>query len=318
MTLGGFKRWLPHLVALLLVGFGAWYVISHRDDFAILGRLDLRDLLWVALAFMVCCIIGGFQFNLFLRRYGVRLPWYRWLGLYLLMSVGNIVSPLRGGTGICAVYLKAEHGFDFKRFGMLLLGSHILSALVNASVAIVGLTAVVITEHWVSVPLYVASGAVLLVCLATFLVPRLPESPRWGWTYVVRAVNGWKALFADRSLLWKVLLAALLQTLAQTAMHLLVYRSLGVIVPPVVMLTVVSLSIIAAMISLTPGSLGPYDAALVALPTVYGLTLQQTASALIVFRGTAFVTAFVLAGLFWIAIGRHRPPATEDAAGPMA
>ena len=321
MTLGRLKPWIPHFVALVMVALGAWYVVGHRDDFARLGRVDPAQLALVALAFTASCAVGGYLLNLFLRRYGVRLPWYRWFGLYVFMTVGNFVTPVRGGTGLCAAYLKSEHGLNLRRFGMVLLGTYVLSAMMNATLALAGVGLVYLRQGWADPTILIVSASILLVCAATFFMPNLRESERPVWKYVVRLVNGWHELFHDRSLLWKALLLTLAQTLVQTGMHLLVYRSLDIAISPeaavgfAVMMTIVALSIIAAMMSVTPGSLGPYDAALVAVPTVFGLTVQQTASALIVFRGTTFVTAFFLAGVFWLVIRLARKPAPPDAVG---
>jgi len=71
------RPWLSVAVGVLVVGLGAWYLVSHWDDFAVLGRLDALSLLGIVGTVMVYLALGGFLLNTFLRRYSLVLPWYR-------------------------------------------------------------------------------------------------------------------------------------------------------------------------------------------------------------------------------------------------
>jgi uncharacterized membrane protein YbhN (UPF0104 family) len=310
MKFARLKPWIPHLVALALVALGAWYVVRNADDFAVLGRLSPARVALIALVFAAGCAVGGFQLNLFLRRYGVALPWYRWLGLYFAMSVGNIVTPLRGGTGMAALYLKTVHGFALARFAAVLVGTYVGAALVNAVLALAGMALCRQATGWFSPAPVVLAAAVLTGCVAALLVPNLRPSEAWPWRWVVRAVNGWHELFGQRSLLWKVLLTTLGQAAAQTIGFVLIYDALD-LAPSggaAAVLTIVSMSTIASMISITPASLGPFDAVLLALPLAFGLTVEQTAPTLVVFRGISLATSFLLAGVFAPALRSPRAP----------
>lgn len=307
MTLAKIKPWMPHLVALLFVGLGLWYALANPKDFERIRNVRLASLLQVAAALVASCFVGGALMNLFLRYFGITLPWYRWLGLFVIMAAGNIVTPLRGGTGFFAAYLKTQHGLSLKRFGLMLVGTSVLSALVNSALALVGLAIMWRTENWVNVPLVMVASAVLAVCIATLFLPDPKPSERRIWKHVVRALNGWHALVNHRGLLWRALLLSIGQTLSQMLGMWLVYRGLGTNVPPEAMLWIMSLSIMTSIIALTPASLGPYDAALGGLAALYGLTKEQWLAAGAVYRAMSFVTIFALAGLFWLLMRLDKP-----------
>jgi uncharacterized membrane protein YbhN (UPF0104 family) len=309
MSLAKIKPWMPHLVALLFVGLGLWYALAHQEDFEVLGDVSLSSLLQVAGTMVASCFLGGWLVNLFLRRFGVRLPWYRWLGLFFVMAAGNIVTPLRGGTGLFAAYLKTEHALPLRRFALMLVGTSMLSALVNSALALVGMGITWWTKDWVNVPLVIVASTILATCISTFFLPNPKPSERRVWKHVVRVLNGWHALLADRGLLWRVLLLSVGQTLTQILGMWFVYRSLGADVTPEALLTIMSLSVMASIVALTPASLGPYDAALLGLPALYGLTAAHRASALVVYRGMSFVTIFALAGVFWLLMRLGTPKA---------
>ena len=315
MRLSKIKPWISVIVVLILVGLGALYIFRHLEDFAILRRVGVVSLFPVLAFAVLALFVGGFQLNLFLRGYGVALPWYRWFGIYMMMTIGNTVTPVRGGTGMCAVYLKSVHGLNYGRFAMVLLGTYVLSALVNSALSLVGIGAAYVTQGWFSMSLVIVSVVILLGCVATFFIPNLGESDRWGWKYVVRMINGWHELVHDRSLLWRVALVTFALNMAQAGCYVFVYRALGIRVHPFAVVTIVSLGTIGALVSLTPASLGFYDAAIIAVPTVFGLTVAEAASALVVFRAVWLVATFGLGAIFCLAV---RVPTEEGCDQPKA
>lgn len=302
------KSWISLAVVLIFVGLGALYIFRHTENFAILGRVGVLNLLPVLAGVILSWVVGAYLLNLFLRRYDVALPWYRWFGLYMMITIGNTVTPIRGGTGMCAVYLKSVHGLNFGRFAMILLGTYVLSALVNSVLSLLGIGVVYRAQGWFSLPLVVLSFLILAACVATFFIPNLTESERWGWKYVVRMINGWHELFRDRSLLWRATVLTFAQSFVQTGCYVFAYRALGLDMHPFAVLTIVALAIVGSMVSLTPASLGCYDAAAIAVPTVFGLTVAEAASALLLFRGIWIVAALGLSAIFSFAM---RPVAEQ-------
>jgi len=316
MRWGRLRPWISVAVGMLVVGLGAWYVVSHWEDFTVLGRLDPLSLLGIVGTVIVYLVLGGVLLNTFLRRYSLVLPWYRWLGLYVTMSVGNILAPLRGGTGMGAAYLRLAHGMKVSRFALVLLGTSVAAALVNAVLAMVGMGLSYARSGWFNLPAVIAAGLVLAAGGVTLIIPNPAPSQRWGWKVVVKALNGWNALIQDRRLLAKVLLITLALNLVHAGTFLLIYRALGLAVGPEVVLTIVSLGTVASMVALTPASLGPYDAVLIALPTTFGLTVSEALAALLVFRGAMLATTLALAGPLSFTVwspGSSGPPSSPDA-----
>jgi len=315
MRVARIKPWISVAVAVVLVGLGCWYVAGHWEDFAILRRLGPLSLFGIVGTTAVCLVLGGYLLNTFLRRYGVALPWYRWLGLYVTMSVGNIVTPLRGGTGMGAAYLKLAHGVTLSRFGLVLLGASVAAALVNAVLALIGIGLSYASSGWFNPAAAGAAVAVLAAGLVALVAPNPSPSERWGWKYVAKALNGWHELIQDRRLLAKVLVITLALNLVHVGTCWLIYRALDLAVGPEAVLTIVSLSTIASIVALTPASLGPYDAVVIALPTTFGLTVSEAMAALLVVRGATLATTLALAGLFAFTLrapGPCEPPPPQD------
>ncbi len=302
MNVPAIKRWVSLGLGVAILGAAVTYIATHWEDFSSLRRLNAPRLLAILAALVLSYLVGGYQLNLLLRRYGVALRWYRWFGLYMTMTVGNYVTPVRGGTGVGAVYLKTRHGLNFKSFGMVLIGSSVLSALVNAVLALAGMGVMHHAGRQVSWILPAVSCAVLSACVVSFLLPRLGESRKPVWNFVVRAVNGWHQLFENRSLLWRMLTVTFVQSLTQMLLYVLIYRALGVQVHPAAVLTIASLGIVGSLLSVTPGSLGPYDATVMGVTMAFGISAADAAAAVVVYRCASLPAALVLAGAFSFAL----------------
>jgi len=319
------RRHLSTLIVVVTLGALVYFIAAHREDFKVLYELDVVALLKIFAAVVLCWVVGGYQLKVFLGHHGVHLPCQRCFGLYVVMSMINIVTPVRGGTGIAAVYLKHHYGLAFRRFALVAVGTYVLAAAVNSVLALVGLAWSHVAYGVFSVPAAVGAGIILAVSVGFFFVPNLRESDRWGWNHVVQLVNGWHRLVKDRRLLVKLLSISCVQSFAQALAYLLTFDGLEMTLTWPAALTIVSMSIIASLVSLTPASLGPYDAALVAGPTIFGITISQAMAALLVFRGVSLVGATVLAGPFWFLIrepagGKPSPDqsSSEPTPGPSA
>lgn len=312
MNRGQVKRWGPHIVAGCVLALGVWYGLANPEILQSLLQMDALHLALAGAALLVSFYLGGLQLGLFLRHYGLHAPWRRSVGLYILMGAGNLVTPMRGGSGVLAVYLKTQLGLNYARFGLILMGTYALAGLVNGALAAVGVGLTWWLQGWVSVPLLVISVGLVAAILLTLVVPRLPHTERRPWSYLVRFSNAWHELFRDRSFLLKILVVTLLQTLVQVVGYMFIYRGLGLEVSPAAMLTIVALGTVAAMVPLLPASLGTYDAAMIGLLAAYGLSVGEASPGLVVFRGLSFVLLFGLAAVFWPLL---RPAVKKAAAG---
>lgn len=131
--------WGPSLLAPIIVAvfFAAcgYYVVTHWRDFAFVAEISFPETAAAGLLILVSFVINAFQLNLFLRKFGVRLGFLELIALTMSMLLGNLIMPLRGGTGGLALYLKRAHGLDFQAFAAIYGGTALLTGLINAGLA---------------------------------------------------------------------------------------------------------------------------------------------------------------------------------------
>ncbi|MBI5571683.1 MAG: UPF0104 family protein [Desulfomonile tiedjei] len=303
------------IIAAFLILCGH-YVVTNRADFAFLATVSLPELAAAGLFILVSYTINACQLSVFLRYFGIRLGFVEIMAVTGGMLLGNMVIPMRGGTGGLAIYLKKVHHLDFSAFATIYGGTALLVALINTGLAGVGLILLGCIHGFVNSSLAFIVGAIFcgLLYLSVF-----PPPVKWNGTgfvgMILDAINAWHVLVRNRRLLMLQLVTTVGMALATMAAFYMVYLSLGAHFPLSAVLISSSMGIITNIVPLTPGSLGIFDAVVIQIPQVFGLDLARSIAGALVFRVLTFSWALALGmpGVIYVMRGR-RGEKTEDVA----
>ncbi len=279
------------------------YVWSHRTEFAFLPAVSLPDLVAAALLTLLSFVVNAYQLSLFLGKFRVTAKPVELMGLTMAMILGNLVLPLRGGTGGMAVYLKRVHQLDFHLFATIYGGSAILVALINCGLALAGLVALRVWYGFSHTPLSVLVSVTFLCCLLLCLYAPSVRGRGAGIAgFVLGAVRSWHELTRDRRLLAYLAASHLGLAFLLAVSFSLIYRALGQPLSWGAVLVTSSLGSIAALVPITPGSFGVFDAVVIQIPQLFGLDPPRALTAALVFRAICMVwaSALGLPGLWWL------------------
>lgn len=290
------------IVALFFVLCG-WYVYAHRQDFHFLFGVSFWEMALSALLILIAFLISAYQSGLFLESFGLSLGFVELTAVTMGMCLGNLILPMRGGTGGLAIYLKKVHGLNFREFAVMYGGTALLIALINAGLALIGL----IVLYWsagffhTALSLFVAALFAVSLYLSIF-----PPPARWKGSgfrgAVARSIHSWHSLTRNRRVLAKLAVSFLLVAVALTGSFYFIYRSLGAPLSALAVLITSSLGNIANLFAITPGSLGIFDAVVIEIPQSFGLDPARSIAAALVFRLLSFLCAAALGipGLVWL------------------
>lgn len=287
-TLGGY------CVVLAFVVLCGWYVVAHRGDFAFIAAVSLVELAVAGLFVLASYLIIAYQYHLFLRHFGLSPGLVELVAMTAGMLLGNLILPMRGGSGGLAVYLKRKHDLDFQAFAAIYGGTALLAALVNTGLALVGLFVLWSVHGFVQVPLAAFVLAVFGSCLYLGLFP--PEiGPRRGIVgRVLEAAHSWHALTQNRGLLMELACSFLVLALVLWFSFYFIYRAIGMQVSLSAVLITSSLGGIANLVPITPGSLGIFDAVVIQVPQLFGVDPARSIAGALVFRALSFFWGLVL------------------------
>lgn len=282
-------------LAVAFVVACACYVYFHFNDFYSVFEASKFELALASL-FILCSFLATcYQLDLFLKRFNLVLGKLELLAITHAMMLGNLVIPMRGGSGALALYLKKVHCLDFTAFAVIYGGTAILVALMSSFFALIALVSLWILHGYNQ---FVLIGPVfVLFVLCLYLTVRAPSfGPRKNFLMdrIVHVANSWKIIISDTRLVFCLSIAIALMSLALIGSFFHIYRAIGS--PLTLEATVITSSIgsIVNLAPLTPGSLGVFDVAIIEIQRIMGLTAAKSIAAAIIFRVLTFCLASLL------------------------
>ena len=108
--------WVRLAILAALAVLAGWYLLTHREDFAILAEVDAGPLLLAAAVNGLVYVSGALVVRAVVRPFHIRIGWIEAIHLALLTRFGNVFLPFRGGMGLRAAYLSRAHGLPLSRF----------------------------------------------------------------------------------------------------------------------------------------------------------------------------------------------------------
>jgi uncharacterized membrane protein YbhN (UPF0104 family) len=281
----------------------AYYAYEHHQDFAFVASVSVTDTAWAGFLILAAFIISVYQFGLFLKNAGLSLELVELTALTMAMCLGNLLIPMRGGTGALALYLKKTHGLDFTSFAVIYGGTGLLMALINTGLAAFGLILLALINGSLYPALSLLVGAMFIICLYLSLFP--PPTRRRGAglsRFIFEAVRSWHLLTRDRLLLLRLAISFLLTALALAGSFYFIYKALGLPLSAFGVLITSSLGNMANLIAITPGSLGIFDAVVIQIPQEFGLDPARAIAGAVLFRVLSFFWAvlFGVPGLMYV------------------
>lgn len=265
------------------------YAWSHRDDFSFLATTSLREVLIAAAFVLVSYVMNGYQLGLFLGKFGLDLGTLERLAITMAMMLGNLVIPMRGGSGALAVYLKAVHQFNFGSFAVIYGGTALLMGLINAALAFGTLVYLACVRDFYQ-PLLLTFSAVLFVGTA-YLVFRPPPAP-WQHKGILGVFfhisHAWRLIASDKPLMRALVLSTSAIVLLLFWAFWFIYRATDSNISFLGIVVTTSIGNIANLAPFTPGSLGVFDAVTIQIPLMFQLDIARSMAATFLFRTVCF------------------------------
>lgn len=291
------KYFLSYAAVIAFIGLCAFYIYHNRHDFAFVFSISYRGLFLAGLFILACYFATVYQLNLFLKSFGLKLGAGEVTAITMGMQLGNLVLPMRGGSGALAVYLKKVRSLNYQSFATIYAGTALLIALINTGLAVIALIFLKLYFNFQHMPLWLLTSALFGGCIYLSVFPPPVKFRRPGILgKVFVAADSWHNLTRDRLLLFKLAASMLVLALCSMAAFYLIYDAVGCRLSFSAVMISSSLGNIANLFPFTPGSLGIFDAVIIEVPQLFGLDPARALGANIVFRILIFFWA-VLIGL---------------------
>lgn len=215
----------------------------------------------VAVSLFGVMLINGLILRDLVAHFGVRLHTRAWLGLTLVGSLLNMVSPVRGGAALRAMYLKRVHGVPLSEVTTVLVGSTVCGLAVSAALGAIAIAALGVPGG--------AYGTIAL--LSSFLVAAILSVLLWAsppslagaspiLARLTRVAAGWRSLGERRGLLLRLYVWSGLAAVLHAAAFLLAFRLASFEGAWLVPVASSAFARIGTLLAITPAGLGIFEA----------------------------------------------------------
>ncbi len=283
-----------YAVALLVGALFVWYFWKNSGDFHFLTEASPTYLGAAAVCLLCSYILNSQQLSLFLNHFKSPATPLESFALTTAMILGNSLTPMRGGSGGLAIYLKTVHKMDFSAFAAIYGGTAILVTLINTALATLGLVFMWIYHSllhvWLTVAVVGLFGASLYLSLWP---PPMNENTIGIRGFLSGSMNSWRDLTRNRMLLLKLALSLTVTTFAVMGAFFFIYKAIAAEVSFSGVLVISSLGTVANLAPITPGSLGFVEVVTVNVPHLFNVDLPRAVAAAAIYRVSALLLAVV-------------------------
>lgn len=317
-TRGLYRSLIGYGIVLVFAALCCRYLVEHRADFAFVAGLCVSDIAAASLLVLVMYLINSYQLRLLLQSFGLSPGYGEMVAITTAMLLGNLVLPLRGGSGALAVYLKKVYKLDFHEFAAIYGGTAVLIALINTGLAMIGLAALVFVHGFVNPGL---CAVVAILFAGSVYLSIFPPPVTWKrkgiFAPLLDAAHSWHILTRNRRLLALQIATILVIALTMAGIFSFIYRGLGTPLSFSAVVITSSLGNVAGLIPLTPGGLGIVDAVVVQIPQIYGLDPARSLAAALAFRvlTLAWACALGIPGTFYALRASRSPDNSQECQG---
>jgi uncharacterized membrane protein YbhN (UPF0104 family) len=268
------------------------------------GMSDLPLMAVVTASLLLVMVMNGLVLRDLTARFGTPMVLREWLGITIVGSMLNLVSPVRGGAAVRAIYLKRAHGLAYTRFAGVLGASFVCSIATSGALAATALLVLGIPgggAGWIAL----VTSTVLTIgpIVALLGAPPFPKA-RAGFVHRLgQVLDGWRVVGRDRGLVVRILAWSALGALFHASAFVGAFRLAGFEGDSLVSVASSAFARIGALVALTPAGLGIFEAFGVvsaqilggpAGPAIVGvLIVRVCATAVSVLGGIAFAPSIL-------------------------
>lgn len=293
------QRVLHTAVYLALAGGAVFFCLKYWPEIQTLRLVRPAQLPALGLLAICSLWVNGIFNNLFYRAFNVRLIFSEWFGLSVVNTIGNLMIPFRGGAISNAVYLKKKHGFSYLSYISALSASYVMVFWVNSLVGIGGALLVWLRYGVFSWTVLAFLGCCFLsLSLVILFCPKLEtvESPHLN--RIIEAINAWDTIKSRRSVLARISLLALANSVIATLMLFVEFHVIGFSIPIPHCAVLAIFAGFSTLLSLTPGNLGIREAVTAVSGALVGVPIPVAVVASVIDRLATFIVSFLL-GLYY-------------------
>lgn len=298
---GWIRTGISFVVLAAAVAVAVRYLLAEEEAIAQLLAADPILIVCMIGLLAACMVMNGLVTHDVVACFGINLRVREWMGITLVTSMLNLVTPGRGGTALRGLYLKRAHGLPYAQFAGTLGATLAFTLWANAGLGAIALLLIGIPGGASGqVALATCIGIVIAVAMVLLLARdrsgrQNDASPGW----LARVIRGWQRIAADRVLLSRLALWSVINALAHAGAFAIAFSSAGGSGSHLAAVASSAFSKIGAVIAVTPAALGIFEAFAVVSARIVGEGLAASLLAVMLIRIVSVSLSVVGGAVMW-------------------
>ncbi|MDD5638485.1 MAG: lysylphosphatidylglycerol synthase transmembrane domain-containing protein [Candidatus Pacebacteria bacterium] len=293
------KRVFQILVLVILISWFAVYFYQNIDNFKQIKIVNPFYILPLGIFVILFLISNGLILKYLLDPFKIKLKPKEWFGLSVITSMGNYLTPFRGGAMAKAIYLKKVYQFPYSYFLSTLAGIYVIMFLVYSFVGLIAMFFLYHSLEIFNVLIFVVFLVVFLSLLGIVIFsPKIKESKYSFINKFIKVFNGLHLIKSNKRSIRSIGLISLIMVGIMVLRIFLEFKVFGLEISFLSALFLSIVSILGSFISITPGALGIREAMVVFTATVMNIPASQVLAVSILDRVIILAVIFILGPIF--------------------
>lgn len=264
------------ILIIIVLGLSAITLFQLRHDFAGIKLINPIYLLWVFLLIVMFLVVNGLMMKTILRSFGINLLIFESAALSITNTLGNLITPFRGGVISNAIYLKTKYKLNISSYVAMLSATYVIIFWVNS---VVGLIACIYLKYYSNIfswPICLFFlGVVVFLGFILLFSPKVREVNFPFVNKVIYVINQWNLISKNG----RVVLAMIWYNLLNIGLMVFTcyfeFMAIGINIPLMRLVVLSVFSIFSLLLSFTPAGLGIKEAFAAYSGVAVGIPLSQ-------------------------------------------
>lgn len=272
------------------------FFIFYRNwhDFSVISIENYFDLLGAVILSFLILLMNGVLNKVLINKFGIDLSFREWFGLSVVSTLGNILTPFRGGLALNAMYLNKKYSFRYSKYAALTSGAYVIIFWINS---ILGLLACWYIKCAYGILNWYVFGVFLMfalfLSLIIFLKPKFKGFKNSYTSKYLDALNDWQLVCDQKNVFIKLILINMITIVILIFINYFEFAAFGAHINLIKLLFISVFGTFSLLISITPANFGFKEAFTIFSGVIIGLAIPQIIIVSVLDRLINFGLSFV-------------------------
>ncbi len=296
------KIWWIFITLLILISI-IFFVLKKEEISNILDISISLILILIVLNF-VTLVVNGLRILVLMEPYNIKLNPSEWLGVSILNTAGNYLTPFQGGLFFRSIYFKKKYNFPYTSFITTVLASYIVGFFIYGVFGVI-LVLFFNSNFLFKLPLLIFFLILSIITLYIILFsPKIKDTKIKLFNRIIKIINEWSNISKKKTFVLKLLLIEFFSLVLIALRMFYSFKAISYSLGFVSSLFVSIFFSMSVLLSITPAGLGIRESFVGISSQIIGLNFDKGVIATSIDRIIIIILIIFLGPLFSYILSR--------------